>query len=71
MMTLGDYVVDTISGFAGVVTARTVYLNGNVKVCVEACELDQGKPITEVGLDESRCEQKPRPQTRAAGLRTG
>ena len=67
-MNLGDYVVDMISGFAGVVTARTVYLNGNVKVCVEACELDQGKPITEVWLDEHRCAKMPRPQTRQAGI---
>lgn len=70
MIAIGDYVQDTISGFAGIVTARTEYANGNVKVCVEACELDQGKPITEIWLDEYRVEVKSRPQVRTVGLTT-
>ena len=68
MVNLGEYVVDTISGFAGVVTARTEYLHGNIELCVEACELDSGKPIAKVWLDEQRCEVKPRPRQREVGL---
>jgi hypothetical protein len=53
---LGDYVKDSISGFEGVVTARTEYQNGNIKLCVETCELDAGKPIAEVWFDAYRVE---------------
>ena len=54
IITLGDYVRDTISGFCGVVTAETRYLNGSIKYCVEAQELDNGKLIQEYWFDHHR-----------------
>ena len=60
----GAHVHDCISGFTGIVTAYTIYQNGNVKCCVESCELDNGKPIAEQWLDEYRLEIVPRPKTR-------
>ena len=68
MIDLGDYVVDTISGFRGVITATTRYLNGNIKHCVETCELDNGKPITEAWFDQCRLELSDRPKERTVGL---
>ena len=53
-MELGDTVEDTISGFRGVVSALTVYLNGNRKACVEALELNDGRPIPSEWFDVHR-----------------
>ena len=50
----GDRVKDTITGFTGVVTAKSEYQNGNVKYCVEAAELDAGKPVPEQWIDGYR-----------------
>ena len=51
---LGDHVRDTISGWTGVVVAKSEYLNGCVKYCVEAHELDGGKMMPEYWLDAYR-----------------
>src|ERR1700728_2195934 len=42
---LGDVVRDRISGFAGVATSRTEYLNGCVRWQVSPQHLHDGKPI--------------------------
>ena len=43
---LGDVAKDTISGFEGVVVARTEWLNGCVRVSVQPKKLQEsGKPV--------------------------
>ena len=53
-ISLGDGVEDTISGLRGVVVAVSTYLNGNIKYCIEAQELDNNKMIPEYWLDLCR-----------------
>jgi hypothetical protein len=53
MVKLGAKVTDSITGFSGIATARTEYLDGAAKVCVEAQELVDGKPV-EAWFDEPR-----------------
>ena len=47
MVQIGDNVKDTITGFAGVVTAKTEYLFGSPRMLVEAIPEDGGKPVSE------------------------
>ncbi len=42
MIKLGARVQDIVSGFKGVVTARTEFLNGCVRCCVAPEKLDKG-----------------------------
>ena len=57
MIQNGQRVRDTISGFDGIVTGRTEYLNGCVQVYVEPDRLDKdGKRIKGVWFDESQVE---------------
>jgi hypothetical protein len=55
-ITLGSKVRDPITGFEGIVTARTEWLYGCVRVSVQAPELKDGKPIEEQWFDETRVE---------------
>lgn len=68
-MDLGDKVEDTISGFRGVITALTRYQNGNTRACVEAMELDAGKPIQEQWLDVYRLRLIQVDSPKAAGFK--
>lgn len=54
MIELGSNVKDSITGFAGVATARTVYLNGCVQIGVTATGLTDGKIIEDQWIDEGR-----------------
>jgi len=52
---LGDSVVDSISGFKGIATARTEYLYKSSQILVECQALDDtGKPVDGVLFDEAR-----------------
>lgn len=42
---LGDTASDTITGFEGVVVARTEWLNGCIRITIQPRELKDGKPI--------------------------
>lgn len=55
MAELGDKVRDRISGFIGVVTGRFMYLNGCVRLGIDATELKDGRPH-DVTIDESQVE---------------
>jgi hypothetical protein len=55
-MKLGDVVRDRISGFTGVVTSRTEYLNGCVRWAVSPQQLHEGKPIEAQYFDEEQIE---------------
>lgn len=50
---IGDRVRDMISGFAGIVTGKTEYLNGCRQFSVSPEQLDKdGKPIDALWIDE-------------------
>lgn len=52
----GDVVRDRITGFRGVVVARTEWLNGCVRVTVQPQELREGKPVESQGFDVEQVE---------------
>ena len=54
MIELGTKVKDSITGFEGVATGRTVYLNGCVQVLVEPPVGDDGQPGKSHWVDEQR-----------------
>ncbi len=56
MAELGDEVKDKISGFRGIVAAKTFHLNGCVRIMVEPTELMDGKPIQEHWFDIQQIE---------------
>lgn len=49
--TLGDLAKDTITGFCGVVIARTEWLTGCDRLTLQPRELKDGKPIDSVSFD--------------------
>lgn len=51
---LGDRVRDKISGFQGIVTGRTEYLNGCARVVIEPEELHDGQIIESRYFDEQQ-----------------
>jgi hypothetical protein len=61
MIDLGTNVRDKITGFEGVVMARTQYINGCDRYAVQAQELHEGKPVDWVHFDENQLEVIPKP----------
>lgn len=54
---LGDLVRDKVSGFKGIVTSRTEFLNGCVRLGVTPTKLDKdNKPYTPEVVDEEQLE---------------
>jgi len=51
---LGAKVLDSISGLTGTVVARTEYLNGCVRVCVDPGIVKDGKPVEASWIDEQQ-----------------
>ncbi|MDG6938500.1 MAG: hypothetical protein JRN42_08210 [Nitrososphaerota archaeon] len=68
---LGQEVRDTITGFSGVVTSVTHWLNGCVRVGVQPRELKDGKPIDAEVFDEEQLEAVKKSATEKAGRRSG
>ena len=56
MVKLSDKVKDTITGFEGIVVARTEWLNGCVRCCIQSQELKDGKILDTVTIDEGQLE---------------
>lgn len=56
MAQLGDLVKDTISGFKGIVVAKTYWLANCVRITVAANYLQDGKPIDTQCFDEPQIE---------------
>lgn len=54
MIKLGNLVRDIISGFSGVATARTEWMYGCSRICIEPQHLHEGKPIEAQWFDEQR-----------------
>ena len=52
MINLGDAVRDEITGFTGVVAAKTEWLNGCVRFGVQSRNLVEGKPVEMQWFDE-------------------
>lgn len=53
---LGDLVRDSITGFHGIVIARTEWLNGCWRIVVQPQELRDGKPIDALTFDVEQLE---------------
>jgi hypothetical protein len=54
MIETGSRVSDIITGFTGIVTARTEWLYGCIRVEVTPQELHEGKPVEALWFDEQR-----------------
>lgn len=65
MVKLGEQYRDEITGFEGTATARSEFLNGCVRVCLEGG--DDGKPA-EYWFDEQRLDPTSSATTGGAGL---
>ncbi len=57
MIKLGDKVTDSISKITGIATARTIYLYGCERICVEFVDKKTGM-LQEMWLDEQRFTKK-------------
>lgn len=53
---LGDKVRDTVTGLEGIVTSRSEFLNGCIRVGIQPQEVKDGKPADSVWVDEPQCE---------------
>jgi hypothetical protein len=51
---LGDRVKDVVTGFAGIVIAETVWLNGCVRYAVQSDKLKDGVPTESVWIDKQQ-----------------
>ena len=51
-MNLGDKVKDIVTGFTGIITAKTTFLNGCVRVSVQSDKLKDGIPTDPQWFDE-------------------
>jgi hypothetical protein len=50
-MNNGDLVKDTITGFTGVVTCKSEWLNGCVRLTVQPVKMKDGKPVEAITFD--------------------
>jgi len=72
---LGDEVEHTITGLKGVVTAKTIYLNGCVQYEVQPRDLHQGMIVEAAWIDEPQLKlilptkQKKKDKPRHGGMR--
>ena len=46
MIELGDKVKDMVTGFTGIVIAKTEWLNKCRRITVQSVQLQEGKPVT-------------------------
>lgn len=56
MIKLGDKVRDTVTGFTGIATSRTEYLNNCPAIGITGEALFEGKPVGTQWIDEWRVE---------------
>ena len=54
MIKLGDKVKDRITGFTGVVTAISTFLNGCVRMSIQGIALKDGLPTVSEWIDEAQ-----------------
>lgn len=53
---LGSRVRDTITGFEGIATGRSIWLYGCERICIEVDKLENGKTIEPEWFDDQRVE---------------
>jgi hypothetical protein len=53
---LGDQVKDRVTGFKGVIMARTQWMNLCIRYSVQARDLQDGKPVPDQWFDENDIE---------------
>jgi len=53
---LGNKVKDSITGFAGVAVAKTIWISGNVTIQIEATALEKSEPIDGHAFEYERIE---------------
>lgn len=53
---IGDKVKDKVTGLQGIAIARTVWLNGCVRIVVQPQEFKDGKPVDTSAFDEPQLE---------------
>lgn len=53
---IGDLVRDRITGVKGIAIARTVWINGCVRIVIQPQEHKDGKPVESTCLDEPQLE---------------
>ena len=51
-MKLGDKAKDSVTGFTGIITAKTTFLHGCVRFGVQSAELKDGVPTATQWFDE-------------------
>lgn len=56
MIALGQKARDRITGFTGIVIARTEWLHGCTRITIQPSALHEGKPIDTQTVDEAQCE---------------
>ena len=54
MVTLGSRVRDTITGYEGIVTGRSEFLNGCVSICIARSEVTKDGDVKFEWFDEQR-----------------
>ncbi len=57
MFELGDHIVDTVTGFTGIVTARCEYLGEETRIQVTSRQIEKGKPPAEIWINEKRAKK--------------
>lgn len=56
MAKLGDRAKDTVTGYTGIVVAKTEWLNGCIRVSIQSEKLKEGKPLDTEGFDIEQVE---------------
>lgn len=51
MLAIGDKVRDRVTGLTGIITARTEWINGCIRMLVQPQELKDGKPVDASSFD--------------------
>ena len=70
-LALREEVMDTITGYSGVVIGVTFWLNGCVRVGVQTKEMKDGKPIDPEWFDDQQLESIAKPEKPAEKKRGG
>ena len=66
-----DKVKDTITGFTGIVTGRTEWLNGCIRYGIQPTKLKDGLPVECQHIDEEQLELVSRPKKKVKSTPSG
>lgn len=68
---LGDKVQDKVTGFKGIVTTRSEFINGCIRYGVQSQDLKEGKTIDPEWFDERQLELVKKEAVKVENKRTG